>query len=188
MVEVGLNIVPNVQVAKEVPAPTKPTEIKIVLPTNAYFMSGIRDFTLSMIRNMTDFSEQWAYRFQSVVDELCNNAIEHGSSNDDTIEIRFVNYKDDAIEIIVSDHGTGPNQLTADQVRARLAQNAALDITQLGIRGRGLTKIVKEWTDELDITDNKFGGITVRVKKYLHDERFAQVGPGTDPTHIVLDV
>ena len=35
----------------------KPVEIKIELPTNSYFMSGIRDFTLSLIENMTDFFE-----------------------------------------------------------------------------------------------------------------------------------
>jgi hypothetical protein len=39
----------------------KPVEIKIELPTNSYFMSGIRDFTLSLIENMTDFLSQWAY-------------------------------------------------------------------------------------------------------------------------------
>jgi hypothetical protein len=34
--------------ASQNPQP-KPTEIKIILPTNAYFMSGIRDFTLSLM-------------------------------------------------------------------------------------------------------------------------------------------
>ncbi|MBI4975562.1 hypothetical protein HZC20_02690, partial [Candidatus Peregrinibacteria bacterium] len=56
------------------------TKISITLPTNAYFMSGIRDFTLNMIKNTTNFDEKWAFRFQSVVDELCNNAIEYGSA------------------------------------------------------------------------------------------------------------
>lgn len=166
----------------------KVTEIKILLPTNAYFMSGIRDFTLSLIRNMTDFSEQWAYRFQSVVDELCNNAIEHGSSPDDTIEIIFRHHKDKAIEIKVSDHGTGPNHLTAKQVYEVMEKNKTLDITQMGIRGRGLAKIVSEWTDELDIKDNAKGGLTITVTKYLHDEKFAEVLPDSNPTHIVLDL
>ena len=67
----------------------KPTKITITLPTNAYFMSGIRDFTLAMIKNTTQFEEKWAYRFQSVVDELCNNAIEYGSAPGENIKIIF---------------------------------------------------------------------------------------------------
>lgn len=165
----------------------KPVEIRIVLPTNAYFMSGIRDFTLAMIKNMTDFSEQWAFRFQSVVDELCNNAIEHGSSTDDKIEIKFVNYPDEAVEILVSDHGSRIDQkMTATQIMEKMQKNADIDITQLGIRGRGLAKIVKAWTDELEFTDNPDGGVTVRVKKYLHDAKFQEELPDNDPTHIVI--
>lgn len=176
-----------VPVTKAEVTPEK-TEIKIVLPTNAYFMSGIRDFTLSMIRNMTDFSEQWAFRFQSVVDELCNNAIEHGSSKDDTIEIMFVNYPNEAIEIVVEDHGTGPDQLTAAQIHEVIEKNKGMDITQMGLRGRGLAKIVSEWTDELEYKDTAKGGIRARVKKYLNDQQFKEVLPDSDPTHIVLDV
>lgn len=168
----------------------KPTEIKIILPTNAYFMSGIRDFTLAMIRNMTDFSEQWAFRFQSVVDELCNNAIEHGSGPDDTIEIIFVNYEGEAIEILVKDHGSHPKgekRLNAAQIMAKVKENRDLDISELGIRGRGLARIVQEWTDEFEFIDNpQGGGVTVRVKKYLNDKKFKELLPDNDPTHIVL--
>ena len=53
-----------------IPSSEEPIKITITLPTNAYFLSGIRDFTLAMTKNMTGFSDQWAFRFQSVVDEL----------------------------------------------------------------------------------------------------------------------
>ena len=33
----------------------EPVKITIILPTNAYFLSGIRDFTLTMTKNMTGF-------------------------------------------------------------------------------------------------------------------------------------
>jgi len=164
----------------------KPIEIKIELPTNAYFMSGIRDFTLSMIRNMTDFSEQWAYRFQSVVDELCNNAIEHGSAPNDKIYISFVTYPDQAIEIIVEDNGTGKTAKSAEEIRNLMDKNKNMEITELGIRGRGLAFIVEQWTDELKISDKEGGGIRVSVKKFLHDEKFQEEIPDSDPTHVVL--
>jgi anti-sigma regulatory factor (Ser/Thr protein kinase) len=164
----------------------KPIEIKIELPTNAYFMSGIRDFTLSMIRNMTDFSEQWAYRFQSVVDEICNNAIEHGSSKDDSIYITFTTYPDQAIEITVDDNGSNPESLPAAEIHKKIEHNATLEINEIGIRGRGLAFIVKEWTDELEITDRENGGIRVKVRKNINDPKFKEKTNSNDPTKIIL--
>ena len=63
----------------------KPVKISITLPANAKFQSSIRLFTLNFIKNMTDLEEKWTYRFQSIVDELCTNAIEHGSASDEEI-------------------------------------------------------------------------------------------------------
>jgi len=165
----------------------KPIEIKIEIPTNAYFMYGIRDFTLAMIKNMTDFSEQWAYRFQSVVDELCNNAIEHGSSKDDKIYVTFITHPDQNIEIIIEDNGTNPDKKTAKQILEILEANKKKDIAEIGIRGRGLAFIVEQWTDELKIEDRPNGGIKITVKKSLHDPEFTQkISDPNDPTHIVL--
>ncbi len=164
----------------------KPIIIKIELPTNAYFMSGIRDFTLSMIKNMTDFSEQWAFRFQSVVDELCNNAIEHGSNNDDKILVSFITKPDQEIEIIVEDNGTGPEKLTAEQVKKQMEANKNKELSELGIRGRGLAYIVEQWTDELKIEDRPSGGLKISVIKKLHDPKFQTADTSSDPTHIIL--
>jgi anti-sigma regulatory factor (Ser/Thr protein kinase) len=166
--------------------PTTPTEIKIQLPTNAYFMSGIRDFTLALIRNMTDFSETWAYRFQSVVDELCNNAIEHGSDKDDKILITFNTSPDQSIQITVEDNGTNPNAKTAEQIKKIMQENSKKSISELGIRGRGLAYIVDKWTDKLEIEDRPGGGLKVSITKFLHDPNF-QTEINNDPTHIILN-
>ncbi|MBN1259035.1 sensor histidine kinase, partial [Candidatus Peregrinibacteria bacterium] len=80
-----------------------PVKITIILPTNAYFMAGVRDFTMTVVRNMTGFSEKWAYRFQSVVDELSNNAIEFGSAPGKDIQVTFVSVKGKRIEVFVED-------------------------------------------------------------------------------------
>jgi anti-sigma regulatory factor (Ser/Thr protein kinase) len=169
---------------------TKPVKITITLPTHAYFMSGIRDFTLSLIRNTTEFSEQWAYRFQSVVDELCNNAIEHGSRPGEEIKITFVNTPKESIEISVEDTGTGPVHFKADELK-KTVQNAIEKQGMLSsIRGRGLAKIVYEWTDELEFVDKPEGGIKVRVKKYLSEIKEEQLKESLayagDQTHILI--
>lgn len=155
----------------------KPIKITITLPTSAYFMSGIRDFTLALTKNMTGFSNQWAYRFQSVVDELCNNAIEHGSAKDQEIKITFISLSNKYLEIYVEDTGTGPSQINATMMNALLRERRNPEfLRNIGLRGRGLPQIVCSWTDEQEIMDKKEGkGLIVRVKKHLNPEENRQM-------------
>ncbi len=145
----------------------KPMRIVIVLPSNAYFISGIRDFTLGLIRNTTPFSVQWAYRFQSVVDELCNNAIEYGSAPMNDIKITFAVIHGKYIEINVEDTGTGKKSMKAKDIKALVEKRRQPDFVIKGIRGRGLAKIVAEWTDELEFFDREGGGVRVMVRKRI---------------------
>ncbi len=148
-----------------------PTEITITIPTQAYFISGIRDFVVNLTKNMTGFSLQWAYRFQAVVDELCNNAIEHGSAKGQLILIKLISTKDKSLEVAVEDSGTGSDKMTAEQLTALLKERKQLTAgAYLGLRGRGLPKIVCEWTDEITFEDLAQGGIRVKVKKYLRKD------------------
>jgi len=165
----------------------RPLEIEIVLPTQAYFLSGIRDFTLNLTKNLTGFSEQWAFRFQAVVDELCNNAIEHGSAPGKELTIKFVSIKATSLEVIVEDTGTANEKMTAEQLTKLYQDRKQLMMKQyLGFRGRGLPKIVGEWTDEVIFEDSESGGIRVRVKKYLRKEEDQLSSVQSDPTHLVL--
>ncbi|MFC1750519.1 ATP-binding protein [Pseudomonadota bacterium] len=166
---------------------SKPVRIAITLPTNAYFLSGIRDFTLGLIRNMTEFSEQWAFRFQSVVDELCNNAIEHGSAPGEDITIKFISIPQESIEIVVQDSGTGKVKLSAKELKGILDQRTQPNYVHVGIRGRGLSKIVFEWTDELEFQDLESGGVEVRIKKFLKDPKLKEIDNSLEnPTHLVI--
>ena len=159
---------------EEIPETTK---ITITMPTSAYFMSGIRDFTLNLIKNTTSFPEKWAFHFQSVVDELCNNAIEYGSSPGSDIRITFIYQKDQYIELFIDDTGTGKNKTNAAGLKKLFDERREPGYVFTGIRGRGLVKIIGEWTDEIDFSDRKEGGIRVRVRKYLKDERKAETLP-----------
>jgi anti-sigma regulatory factor (Ser/Thr protein kinase) len=181
---------PNVESQKENKEVKKsnPIEIVIILPTQAYFLSGIRDFTLRLIKNMTDFSEQWAYRFQSIVDELCNNAIEHGSREGDSIRIHFQNQLHEYIQITIEDSGHGNAQLKAKELEKLVQDRKSQSVVNGLLRGRGLPKIVAEWTDELEFTDIESGGIRVRVRKYLNDPKLKESSTSLEnPSHIVLN-
>jgi len=145
-----------------------PLKITIILPTNAYFMAGIRDFTMTVTQNMTGFSQQWAYRFQSVVDELTNNAIEFGSSAGENITITFVSVKNKYIEVYVEDTGTGPKKMSAADMTQYLETHKNIDPTTITtIRGRGLSQIVANWADVVEFRDNERGGLTAHVIKYF---------------------
>ena len=149
----------------------KDLKITITLPSTAYFVSGIRDFTLNLVKNTTEFSEQWAFRFQSVIDELCNNAIEYGSSPGSDVRITYHLVDGEYLEITVEDTGTGKEKLTAEEIKKLYAERRAPGFVFAGIRGRGLAKIVGEWTDELTFEDRPGGGLRISVKKYMKEPR-----------------
>ena len=171
-----------------IPLDERPTEITITIPTQAYFMSGIRDFVVNLTKNLTGFSSQWAFRFQAVVDELCNNAIEHGSAAGQRITVTLISTKGKSLEVWVQDTGTGKEKMTAAQLTALLQERRHIMTAQyLGFRGRGLPKIVGEWTDEIVFEDVPTGGLKVKVKKYLRKEEDTVLSSAQkDSSHIVL--
>ncbi len=169
------------------PLDERPTEIMIQIPTQAYFLSGIRDFVVNLTKNMTGFSTQWAFRFQAVVDELCNNAIEHGSKPGEFIRITMISTKGKSLEVIVEDTGTGREKINAAQLTALYQERRQMMTQQyLGFRGRGLPKIVGEWTDEMVFEDVPSGGLRVKVKKYLRKEEDKVLSTQKNPSHLVV--
>jgi len=154
--------------SKKALAQETPLKITVILPTNAYFMAGIRDFTMTVTQNMTGFSQQWAFRFQSVVDELTNNAIEFGSAVGQNITITFVSVKNKYIEVFVEDTGTGAKKMTAADMMQYIETHKNINPTTITtIRGRGLSQIVANWADKVEFYDNDKGGLTAHVVKYF---------------------
>ncbi len=158
-------------VAQVAEAPNSiPTAITISLPTNAYFLSGIRDFVVNLTKNMTGFSQQWAFRFQAVVDELCNNAIEHGSKPGSIIRVTLISTQI-SLEVCVEDTGTGNDKMKPEELTRLFKERSQLVAgSYMGFRGRGLPKIVAGWTDEIVFEVSDLGGIKAKVKKYLRKE------------------
>ncbi|MBI2463448.1 ATP-binding protein [Candidatus Peregrinibacteria bacterium] len=157
--------------------PEQPIRITMTLPTNAYFLSGIRDFTFSLAKNVTGFSEQWAYRCQAVIDELCNNAIEHGSKPGDSVTICIESIVGKYIEFSVEDNGSG-HPVNAEEMNKLIHERKIPSYIQhIGVRGRGLPQIVIGWTDELEFSDLKPHGLKVRARKYFDKAHETQSVP-----------
>jgi anti-sigma regulatory factor (Ser/Thr protein kinase) len=149
----------------QITADSEPIKMKIVIPTNVYFLSGVRQFTLDVAHNVAGFDQQWAHRLQSVVDEMINNAIEYGSAPGDEIEIELAVVRQKWVQVTVSDSGRGAANHTAAELReiAAAAKNN-VGKPNLDLRGRGF-QIMGGWSDAIDFTDNARGGLSVMIKK-----------------------
>lgn len=163
----------------------QPVKITLTLPTQAYFMSGVRDFILGFIKNTTKFGDMWAFRFQSIVDELCNNAIEFGSAPGKEIKLTLT-YDGKCLGIIVEDSGTGKNKISAKDLQKLVDERKNPTYVNKEIRGRGLSRIVANWTDELLFEDLENSGIRVTAKKLLSQPKPEEMAAVSDKTHIVL--
>jgi len=141
------------------------TKIKIEIDIKSYFETGIRDFAFNLIEKITDWNEIWRYRIQLITDELCNNAIEHGSESNSKIIIDFEYIQNEFIKISVSDFGKINSKIKAKDIIKTMEENSLKKQNELGIRGRGLAFIIKKWCDSLEIQDNQYGGVTVSITK-----------------------
>jgi len=171
-------------------AEEKPIDIRIEIPTNVYFLSGIRNFTVDAARNVAGFDEQWAHRLQTIVDELVNNAIEHGSAPDDRIKMNFLVEKEKSIEVMIADNGSGKSQMNAEELNKKIEEaRARAGTPTLDLRGRGF-QIISSWTDEFEFLQNEKGGITVRFKKMYQAPTIAGTTPKskTGENVLVLEV
>lgn len=144
------------------------SRIAIIMPSALYFQSGVRDFTLEMVRNLTGLADQWAFRFQTIVDELCNNAIEHGSYPGEEFVLSFYTKPSEWLEIVVEDTGNGEKVIDAFALTELINSRKNLSDADIhGLRGRGLARIVAKWTDELEFQNRSEGGMLVRARKYI---------------------
>lgn len=146
----------------------KQKEIKIEMPTSVYQAANLRDLVFAVAQNVAGFSARWAHRLQAVIDELCNNAIEHGSAKDDMLRIILQVTSKERLIVIVEDSGNGPEKATAADLQKHIEksrqEDGAAPITT-ALRGRGLARIVHAWTDEIKFEDIEGGGIRAIITK-----------------------
>ena len=108
------------------------------------------------------FSKKDAYRIETIVDELCNNAIEHGSmdvKSKTTLKCSFDKHK---LDLTIIDSGNP--HFDASHVE-RLSEKVRLDTSvSSATRGRGLP-IVSMLADKVTFSVQD-GGTAVHVQKY----------------------
>ncbi len=141
-------------------------EMNIEIPAEYAYVPGVRN-CVGRIACDFGFDDTESYQIETVVDEICNNAIEHGTkegSNSITIECTF---DKDKLEMSVRDNG-------GKQFDVKDVLKKNLRLLEIGpkkedigfdFRGRGLL-VVQRFVDKLDIHTGKNGTLVSIVKKH----------------------
>jgi anti-sigma regulatory factor (Ser/Thr protein kinase) len=140
-------------------------KIKIEMPSEFTFVRGVR-VCIAHIAHSFGFSDRETYQIETIVDEVCNNAIEHGSKKDrdnDVIKV-LCNFEMGRLELMVTDKGGEGFDLTEVLRRnKRLIETGTIE-ANLDKRGRGLI-IVQRFVDELSVITGKDGTTVKAIKK-----------------------
>jgi anti-sigma regulatory factor (Ser/Thr protein kinase) len=140
-------------------------EITFEMPAYIGFVPGLRT-AMSRIAGTIGFNDKEMYEIETVTDEVCTNAIEHGSKGTEkhiTVECKF---DKQYMEIIVKDSGSP--QFNAEKAlkegQRLMEEEAAKPMLDTIRRQRGLM-IVKNYVDTLDIKSHPQGTVVKMVKK-----------------------
>jgi len=137
--------------------------IQIRFPADFKFVPGVRTCVSKIAYNF-GFDDREVYQIETIVDEICNNAIEHGAEGEeDSIFVECV-FENDAIELTVKD--SGHKDFNIEEVFARaeeMLKNEKFlkDILQ---RGRGLL-IVKRLADKIEVKVDESGHVVRIIKR-----------------------
>ena len=139
----------------------QPEKIHVSFPPYLKVVPPLRQL-VSRIARQKGYGNRDSFRIETIVDEICNNAVEHGRPGvEDLIDLSVV-IDPDKIEINVLNM-SDPEKV-ASLTALLLPENPELDKLKPDVkRGRGLA-LIKMLSDELSVecTDR---GTSVRVKK-----------------------
>jgi anti-sigma regulatory factor (Ser/Thr protein kinase) len=144
-------------------------KITLTIPAQLGFVPGIRT-ALGRISYNFGFSDKDVYEIETVIDEICSNAVLHGSKGKDehiTIECSF---DTQVVEITVKDSGS--SDFDADYVlensKKLMREDTERKINALIEQGGGLGLIiVQKYVDKVEFTTRP-DGTEVRLVKLGH--------------------
>lgn len=130
----------------------------------------LRDF-FSGVCQYYGIDPKWKTRLILIIDELNNNAIEHGSAKGDTNSMHMQVHPKNGkyhVRISVSDTGRGDTQTNAEEMRKMQEDLKSKDFKDHhSIRWRWLFLIIDRMVDKLEFTDRNPNGMKVSIEKEL---------------------
>ena len=135
-------------------------DIKLKIPSAVFYIDPVRSFIGTLAKNL-GFPRKRVADIQLVLDEICSNAVHHGSL-DATVGIRLQIRSDaHSLEILVRDTGLGPKGQKNWLTRERLSEIEA-NRSPSNESGHGIF-IAKSLSDTYEMKINAAGGTDVRV-------------------------
>ena len=144
-------------------------QITFSIPAQLGFVPGVRT-ALGRISYNFGFNDKDAYEIETVIDEICNNAILHGSHNKDDHIIVECGFDTKTIEIMVKDSGAAAFNVekVLDDSKKYMQDDTERKINDLLERGGGLGLIiVQKYVDKVEITSQPDGTV-VKIVKFGH--------------------
>jgi anti-anti-sigma factor len=139
----------------------QPEKIHISFPPYLKIVPPLRQL-VSRIARQKGYGNRDSFRIETIVDEICNNAVEHGKPGAGAPIDLTVMIDPDKIEIDV--RNMSDPEKAASLTALLLPENEEVDKLKPGLRrGRGLT-LIKMLSDELSV-DCTGQGTSVHVKK-----------------------
>lgn len=137
-----------------------PEQIRLSFPPNLNIVPPVRQF-VSRVARQKGYSMRDSFRIETIVDEVCNNAVEHGKQgNEYTIDL-VVNIDPEKVEFDVKNL-SDPAELESLKSLLKPKEDNENSKPE-GKRGRGLA-LIKMLSDELTV-DCSENGTSVHVKK-----------------------
>lgn len=145
-------------------------EIKIEIPSDYTFIPGVRTCIARTAYNFA-FNERESYQIETVVDEICINAIEHGSKGRDRKVKLACKFDKGEMELAIRD--SGGKEFNIEEVfqrnRKLLEDELSKGPSEQVRRGRGLI-IVQKLVDRVDVKTNKNGTTVKIIKKKVNEK------------------
>jgi anti-sigma regulatory factor (Ser/Thr protein kinase) len=146
----------------------QPRVFKVKFPSDLDYVGPIRKFVAETL-GVSKFSPKFAYRSEVIVDEICHNAITHGSRTADAaveIECRIFS---DRFEFQVNDQGGKKDDIERLKKAMKKADVQASDFPEEN-DGRGLgLEIVRLLSEEIKMEIGDDNMTTVRVVRKRED-------------------
>ena len=135
-------------------------DIKLKIPSAVFYIEPIRAFIGNLAHNL-GFSRKRVADIQLVLDEICSNAIRHGSV-DATVGVKLqIRIAPHSLEILVRDTGSPQTGQKSWLTHERLAEIEA-NRSPSSESGHGIF-IAKSLADTYEMHPNSAGGTDVRV-------------------------
>jgi anti-sigma regulatory factor (Ser/Thr protein kinase) len=145
-----------------------PYVFKIKIPSDLDYIAPVRKFVAETLE-IDKFSPKFAYRSEFIVDEICYNAIVHGSRTIDACVELVCTIFPDRFELQVNDQGGKKDDLERLQNAVKNPGSVASKLTkEKNTRGLGL-ELVRLLSEEITMEVGQNSVTTVRVVRKRED-------------------